>query len=244
MEIKFHGVRGGLRGYVWNGICISASYYDKSILIDCGNRQILKETKLLSQLEAILFTHTHWDHRAAFPSLMKKMKEDAESSGEERTIQIYSPDHFRSLPKQTSNGNLFIYKISRKIPESIGPFEIESLQTNHHKNTHAYKIIAGGKCFVYTADTGLFDGLYDFCRGADALIVESTFLDPWKRWTERRGHMIPEYAARLIEEANPGQAKIVHYMWKGETFKKQVMGHLKNFKGQVSVAQVGDCLVL
>ena len=69
--------------------------------------------------------------------------------------------------------------------------------------------IPGAK-LVFVGDTGRTDDLLDVAHNADALIIESTYLDVEAEMAQRFGHITAAQAARLALEANVQQLYLTH----------------------------------
>jgi len=66
---------------------------------------------------------------------------------------------------------------------------------------------AGGRTLVYSGDTDESDALADLARGADLLLVESSFPD------EERiaGHLTPSLAGKIAARAHPRRVVLTHF---------------------------------
>ncbi len=69
--------------------------------------------------------------------------------------------------------------------------------------------IAGAK-LVFVGDTGRTDDLVDVAQNADALIIESTYLDVEAEMANRFGHITAAQAARLARQANVKHLYLTH----------------------------------
>jgi ribonuclease Z len=67
-----------------------------------------------------------------------------------------------------------------------------------------------GRRFVYITDSMFFDDLVDFCRGADLLVCESTYLSNDAKLAEQYRHLTALDAAKLAKEAAVGQLVLTH----------------------------------
>jgi ribonuclease BN (tRNA processing enzyme) len=67
-----------------------------------------------------------------------------------------------------------------------------------------------GSRLVYTGDTGPSDGMVEFARGADLLLVEAGLRSPADDDPER-GHLTPEEAIALATAAEARTTLLVHY---------------------------------
>lgn len=67
-----------------------------------------------------------------------------------------------------------------------------------------------GTKLVHVGDTGRTDNLVEIARGADALVIEATYLEPEIEMADRFGHLTARQAAELAVEAEVGQLLLTH----------------------------------
>jgi len=67
-----------------------------------------------------------------------------------------------------------------------------------------------GTRLVVIGDTGETDSLEKYCRGADALVIEGTYLDEEKDMADRFSHLTVRQAAELAKRAGVRQLYITH----------------------------------
>lgn len=67
-----------------------------------------------------------------------------------------------------------------------------------------------GVRLVHVGDAGRTDNLLEVCRGADALVIESTYLDRDADMADRFGHLTAARAARLARDAGVANLLLVH----------------------------------
>lgn len=67
-----------------------------------------------------------------------------------------------------------------------------------------------GLKYVHVGDAGRTDNLVDVCRGADALVIEATYLEEEADLARRFGHLTARQAAELAAEAGVRQLFLVH----------------------------------
>ena len=63
---------------------------------------------------------------------------------------------------------------------------------------------------VFVGDTGRTDDLLEVAQNADALVIESTYLDVEADMAQRFGHITATQAARLALEANVHHLYLTH----------------------------------
>ncbi len=67
-----------------------------------------------------------------------------------------------------------------------------------------------GLKYVHVGDAGRTDNLVEICRGADALVIEATYLEEEADLARRFGHLTARQAAELAVEADVRQLFLVH----------------------------------
>lgn len=67
-----------------------------------------------------------------------------------------------------------------------------------------------GTKYVHIGDVGRVDTLVDVCRNADALVIESTYLEEEAEMATQFGHMTAARAARLARDANVQTLILTH----------------------------------
>lgn len=67
-----------------------------------------------------------------------------------------------------------------------------------------------GTRLVVVGDTGETDSLVEVCRGADALVIESTYLNEEADMARQFGHLTAQRAAELASRAGVGQLILTH----------------------------------
>jgi ribonuclease Z len=67
-----------------------------------------------------------------------------------------------------------------------------------------------GTKYVHIGDVGRTDGLAEFCQDADALVIESTYVDEDAEMARQFGHLTAAQAAHLAREANVKSLILTH----------------------------------
>jgi len=67
-----------------------------------------------------------------------------------------------------------------------------------------------GAALVYVGDAGRTDDLVEVCRGADAVVIEATYLDVEADLARRFGHLTATQAATLARRAGVKQLFLTH----------------------------------
>ncbi len=210
MEVTILGFWGG---YPYNNEGTTSFLLqskDYSLLLDAGSATLIQLEKVMDplQLDSVILTHYHHDHIADLGVLqyLRQLKP------EEKTPELLIYGH-----QEDDNGfkQLTLPNVSKGVPYEanevleIGPFEISFLKTIHPVTCYAMRIFEKetGKIFVFTADTGYFDELVDFCKDADLLITDTYFLEGHEK---HHAHLTSKETAYIANEAQVKQVVLSH----------------------------------
>jgi ribonuclease Z len=98
--------------------------------------------------------------------------------------------------------------------------------------------LKAGVRMVYVGDAGRTDDLVDFCRDAEALIIESTYLEEEADLAKQFSHLTAKMAARLAVEANVRQLVLTHLSRRYR--EKDVLAEAQTIFPNVQVARDFD----
>ena len=150
----------------------------KRILLDMGNGSAAKLQKHLplTQLDAIIISHLHFDH---FGDLFcaKYALETKRAYGENlKPIPLFIPALPQWASEELCTNDVFqIHTIKDGAAYDFDEVHFTFFAVKHLIESYGVRISAEGKTFAYSGDTGVCDGLYKVASGADAFLCESTF---------------------------------------------------------------------
>lgn len=130
------------------------------------------------------------------------------------------------------------YNASAKL--NIGNMNVSFKQTNHQISTYATKIICDNFTLVYLADTGYAEYLCDFCKDADLLICESTFLKGQNKIGNN--HLFAYEAAIIAKKSNVKKLMLTHFY--PELDKQLYLSEAKEIFDNTIVAEEGKKIIL
>lgn len=180
----------------------------ENILIDCGpdfRQQMLREGS--PDLDAVLLTHTHYDHVAGIDDLRPYClqhqadmpiycREDVARDLRTRLNYCFRPDPYPGVPKLDLN------IIKEGVPFKIGKVEVIPLRVIHGK----MKILGFRihKLGYITDSSFLPDETIHALRGIDVLVINAL------RHKPHASHFNLTQALEAIEKIGPKQAFLVH----------------------------------
>jgi ribonuclease BN (tRNA processing enzyme) len=191
-----------------------------AILLDAGQGVVRRLEAIIDprDLEAIVIGHMHADHYLDLAGLRYVFPWGERAP---RRLPVHLPPGGRrrmdALAEAISERVGFFdaaYDINEYDPDGllrIGPLTITFRRGRHYIPAWAMAVEApDGSRLVYTGDTGPSDGIVEFARDADLLLVEAGLRSPADDDPER-GHLTPEEAIEIAVAANARSTLLVHY---------------------------------
>lgn len=188
-------------GEATSGYLVEAA--GKRILLDCGAGVAGKLMKIISpaQLDCAVFSHLHYDHMSDISVISYHFQLHG------GVLPVYLPPEEQSFRREILNVPM-LKLIDEEDKFEIGDIMVETMPVKHPVPCRAIRITAEGKCFAFTGDTNVCDGLANFCRDADVLLADSAFTD--SAWGESKPHMSARHCAALAKEAGAKQLYLTH----------------------------------
>jgi phosphoribosyl 1,2-cyclic phosphodiesterase len=201
-QVRFWGVRGSIpapgpqtKRYGGNTPCVEVRCGDELLIFDLGSgARALGDSLAVGTVPvnaSIFISHYHYDHLQGLPFF-------APMFGPANTVTIYgSPRNGQSL-KQILGGQMVppyfpvtaegVFRAQLAYRDvtagevlEIGPARVHTLELNHPGGNLGFRVDFGGRSLVYATDvehgSELDTRLYDFARGADALIYDSMYTE-------------------------------------------------------------------
>ncbi len=209
---------------------------DKKILIDCGSGvlSLLPKFTKVTDLTAVMITHSHFDHIADLGCLQYACLIDTDLDLRKEPLPIYIAGS--SNPYKTMKGSK-IGELTDSSVIDIGEMKISFFKTFHEVYCLGVKASYAGKTFIYTADTYYDESLVDFCKNADVLIAESSFYASFDN-AKNFGHMNTMEVGTLANKAHAKKLVLTHLPHFGEV-ETLVTEVKESYDGEVLLAHVG-----
>ncbi|GGE44598.1 hypothetical protein GCM10011391_24250 [Pullulanibacillus camelliae] len=212
---------------------------DYTLLIDCGSGVLAQLPKYvpISQLDAVILSHFHFDHVADIGPLQYAKHVEKYIGNPKGVLPIYAhqlePDKFRTLTYEEATKGI-PYDLGKAL--QVGPFTITFLKTEHPAPCAAMAITDERKKIVFTADTSFFPDLIPFAKHADLLVAECSLYKGVDG--KPMGHLNAEDVGFIAKQAEVKELLLSHLPHYGN--HQELVEQAKvEFKGTLSLAQSG-----
>lgn len=210
-------------------------YNNKNVLLDCGNgiTRLLKLPKDLENLNVII-THYHKDHFGDIGALQYASYVYHNLGILNSKIKIYLPENDINFSKQmiisSTESYAEYFDINDNFSFSVDDLNVSFKDNNSH-SIESFMVKLQNKDFkiVYTSDVGItnFNALIDFCKDADLLICESSFLK--KHNSNSKAHLTAYDASILAKKSNSKKLLLTHF-WPEEDKNSYLNEAMQNFQ--------------
>ena len=181
-----------------------------TLLLDAGSTTLVQLEKIMDPLalDSVILTHYHHDHIADLGVLQYLRQLKSNQPVPILPIYGHAEDlaHFEALTLSNVSQGI-AYQPDDSL--ELGPFMITFIKTVHPVPCFAMRILEKktGKVLVFTADTGYFDDLAEFCQGADLLITDTYFLEGMEN---HHAHLTSKETGLIAKKAQVKQLMLSH----------------------------------
>lgn len=163
---------------------------DGTLLLDCGpttNTGLADLGVPRDQVDAIVISHFHGDHFGGIPLLLLGARYEDDRR---KPIQIAGPVGVERRVRRLADAMahrieddwpfaIQFQELEPGVEHAVGPATVRVFGTHHNRdvNPYALDVEIDDKRIVFSGDTGWFDELPAFVRGADLFICECNFYD-------------------------------------------------------------------
>jgi len=207
MRIKVLGCYGGQL----LGFRLTSFLVNDSILLDAGSPTEALSLEEQHGIRHICLSHTHLDHikDIAFIADNRSLKRLG-GNADNRTVTVHSlavnnrtlkqhflntliwPD-FTLIPSQ-EDAILRLQDIEAEVPFEIDGVRITPIEVNHPVPCTGFLLDQDGKQFIYTADTGNTDRIWEIANAQPNLkgiIMDCSFPNAYQYLADISGHLTP-----------------------------------------------------
>ena len=151
----------------------------KNAVIDMvpGSLAVLQKYIDILDIDAIIFSHLHYDHMSDVFSLKYALGLLRAREGFDKKIRLFLPKTPENCSLEISNDDSFeVNYIFDGFKENIIGLNAVFFSMTHPVETYAVSFEECGKRFVYSGDTTLNDKISDIAKGAELYLVDGGLL--------------------------------------------------------------------
>jgi len=173
------------------------------LLFDCGAGTLLRLDQAgvdVMDLDTVVLTHLHLDHVSDLLALANARYLQTEG---EAGLEIFGPRGTEQYVGMVHDAYPYLAEMRLSVHEiedgdwlSIKGFDIKAASAAHSVTAVAYRIEQGSKVVAYSGDTEPSKKVADLARGADLLIHECSFPEPY----EVTNHSTPKNLGSILED--------------------------------------------
>ena len=214
---------------------------DAKILIDCGTGVLsnLQKVTTLEQVKHIIISHMHADHffdlipyrYALFRPTRKGIKPSLLLPPGGKQALLGTVSAFDTSPTFFSD-YFDVQEYNPEVESTVGGLKLEFEAVKHYIPAYALAI-SGERRFVYSADTGLCDGIARIARGADLFLCEAArCVGDEPEW----GHLTAVEAVELARSVNVEKLALTHF-WPDCDYSQSIEHAKEMFTDRIHVAE-------
>ena len=202
--------------------CVLAETDDLALFLDAGTG-ITSIPDIGARKIAILITHPHIDHVLGLPFCTCLAEEGRKIDfyatvkyglGVEQQISRMLSEPLWPCTINDYPADIACHDIT-SFPFEINKVEISGMESNHPGGCTIFKIMHGGKSFVYATDYEHSEEkdaeLIDFCRGTDLLLYDGQYTEEEYDIKKGYGHSTPKHAVMIMQKSGAKMMRILHH---------------------------------
>lgn len=175
--------------------------------MDLGTGTLARLTALTApeMLDALLFSHWHFDHCSDVLPLLYRLQ----ACGKKK-LDVYGPMDAASPVRQVleKDPSVVLHVINPGDELNIGDVQVQVTEARHPVPAVMFRLFGDGKTLCYTGDTNTVPWLETFAQGADLLLADGLF--PQEIWSEEKPHLSARLTGELAKQAGVKQLVVTH----------------------------------
>jgi len=181
------------------------------VLMDCGPGTLarLQEFMPLTELDAVVLSHSHPDHWLELPILRNALRYILDVRG----VPVFSTTETLDMAEAVCGvdlGPTFNWSVITDGDDvAIGPLRARFSRTDHPPETLAIRLDHAGTSVAYSADTGPGWSFTEFGPGIGLAICEATALTTDVTFGV---HLTPTEAGKMCRDAGVGELVLTHQL--------------------------------
>ncbi|AEV69427.1 MBL fold metallo-hydrolase [Acetivibrio clariflavus] len=203
---------------------------DKNILIDCGNGVLSNLQKFIpiEKIDAIILSHLHSDHMSDLMILRYAVQIKMNRGSEIKPIDVYAPPQPQNEYSQIDIPGVFNLKpITADLVLNFGDMRMEFKEMVHPVMSFAVSIVSQGKKFVFSGDTSWNEGIIEFAKDADLLMLDAGLLSKDKK-SDNVPHLTAKECGVVAQKANVKRLLLTHF-WPEDNVSDHIAEARENF---------------
>lgn len=207
MELTILGMNGPFPapGGATSGYLVTSG--ETKLVMDLGTGTLSRLTALTAPetLDALIFSHWHYDHCSDVLPLLYRLQSCAD-----RPLHVYGPVDEQSPIRRalSSDAAIVLHDIQPGDRFMIGGVQVDVFDARHPVPAVMLRLTAEEKVLCYTGDTNRVDWLVDFARDADLLLADGLF--PEAAWADGKPHLSARMTAEVADAAGVRQLIVTH----------------------------------
>lgn len=252
MKVEVLGCFGNIIGeYRATGFLIN-----DSILLDAGTVTEILDAERLKKIKHVLISHTHIDHVKGLFAFVDELvmlgnysfelistADIIKNISENLFNDVIWPD-FTAIPSERK-AVMKLREIESDIPSYIGNLSIQPVPVSHTVACVGYMIKENLTGFLYTADTGLTEGLWELAKeesGIEFIIADVSFPNRLEKLAIKSGHMTLSLLIHCLDRFDLRNMKVFITHMK-PIFLKEILSDLTELGSpRVKALQQGNIL--
>jgi len=184
---------------------------DRPLLFDCGAGTLLRLDQMgasLESLDTVLLTHLHLDHVSDLLALA-----NARYLSDLPGLQVFGPEGTeaylnasRSLYPNLAAMDVAVHELAAMDSIALNGFDIFAEEARHSVTALAFRLEGEDKVVVYSGDTEPCPRVAALADGADLLIHECSFPEPF----DVTNHSTPKKLGRMIRNQAVKRVVLTH----------------------------------
>lgn len=196
---------------------------EKPLLLDCGAGTLLRLDQAgvnIESLDTVVLTHLHLDHVSDLLALA-----NARYLSQLPGLDVYGPEgtevYFkiaRSVYPNLEKMEACVHEVKPMDSFSLNGFDIFAEEAVHSVTALAYRIEAEDKVAVYSGDTEPSQRVASLADGADMLIHECSFPEPF----DVTNHSTPRKLANVLRSVNVKRIVLTHLYPQAQGYEEEM----------------------
>jgi len=184
-----------------------------NILVDCGSGVLSNLLKIMpfENLDAIILTHLHSDHMSDMMVLRYAIQSKINRGLMKNPVNVYAPSEPAEEYQRLNIEGIFnLNSITPELVLNLGKMNVTFREMKHPFKCFAVSFESGGKRFVFSGDTSWFEGIIEFSKDADLVMLDAGLKSEDKK-SDNVPHLTAHECGIVAKEAGAGKLLLTHF---------------------------------